>query len=184
MFAGKGLQGLAIVIITLVSIGGIVGFVLAYNYYPRKNVNIQYDGRCYELVGDAYESYKQLIEKLQLESLRLRLDAIEDSNALVRIAISGTTDEVYDLARNVQVIDVRAFGSIDKVLMEGLIQKSELERVVNLKPEIISNLAVLPSEHITEAESESIATHLAVITDQGIEQVMLKNSGVRKAECR
>lgn len=193
MLKGRGARTWAFVLVGLVFTAGIASFVLAYNSYPRKNVNILYDGACYELVEEAYESYRMLNARLQMEALRLRLNAIENPQAMLKIALSGSSQEVTEFVerRDVKITDARNFGGIDKILVEGFIMKSVLDDVVNSNyhageksDAILSNLALLPSDYITEAESDQIAAHLAIITDQGIEEIMLKKSGIRKSDCR
>ena len=36
--------------IVIFVIGGVISFLLAFNFYPEKNVNINVDGKCYELL--------------------------------------------------------------------------------------------------------------------------------------
>ena len=193
MFQGRGLQKWAVVLVAIAVIGGIVGFVLTYNYYPRKHVNIQYKGECYELFGDAYESYNRLNAKRQIESLKLQLNAIKEPDAPVRIALSGSTKEASDFAyaNDMQVLDTKRFEGIDKILVEGYIQKMKLASIVDdvsadtlLTDNILSNLAILPNQYISEDESKQIAMNLDIITAKGIEDMMQKNSGIKKAECR
>ncbi|MGH9976423.1 MAG: hypothetical protein ACRD8Z_11380, partial [Nitrososphaeraceae archaeon] len=51
---------LAIPIIIILTIGGIISFFLAYSFYPKKNVNVNVDGLCFELVGSAFNQYTNL----------------------------------------------------------------------------------------------------------------------------
>jgi uncharacterized membrane protein len=43
---------LAIPGILVLLVGGTIGFLLAFNYYPEKHVNVNVDGRCYELLDE------------------------------------------------------------------------------------------------------------------------------------
>ena len=46
--------------ILLLLVGGIIAFLLAFSYYPEKHVNVNIDGRCYELLDESNEKYKIL----------------------------------------------------------------------------------------------------------------------------
>ena len=39
---------------------GTIGFLLAFSYYPEKHVNVDIDGRCYELLDESNEKHKIL----------------------------------------------------------------------------------------------------------------------------
>jgi hypothetical protein len=39
---------------------GTVGFLLAFSYYPEKHVNVDIDGKCYELLDESNEKHKIL----------------------------------------------------------------------------------------------------------------------------
>ncbi|HZH39294.1 MAG TPA: hypothetical protein VEX17_04455, partial [Bacillales bacterium] len=47
-------------------IGGTIMLLLAFSFYPEKHVNINLNGRCYELLDEAYAKYKDL--EVQRES--------------------------------------------------------------------------------------------------------------------
>ena len=39
---------------------GTIGFLLAFSYYPEKHVNVDIDGKCYELLDISNEKHKIL----------------------------------------------------------------------------------------------------------------------------
>ena len=41
-------------------IGGVISFLLAFNFYPEKHVNVNVDGKCYELLDKANIQYQNL----------------------------------------------------------------------------------------------------------------------------
>ena len=51
---------LAIPGILILLVGGTIAFLLAFTYYPKKHVNVDIDGRCYELLDEANEKHKIL----------------------------------------------------------------------------------------------------------------------------
>ena len=89
---------LAIPIIVILAISGIISFFLAYNFYPKKNVNVNVDGICYELLGSAFDQYKNLETQRSVRALQLQLNAIEPPNAAIPISFSGTKDGVMEFS--------------------------------------------------------------------------------------
>jgi hypothetical protein len=91
---------LAIPIIVILVIGGILSFPLAYNFYPKKNVNVNIDDSCYELPGSAFDQYKKFYAQRSKRVLQLQVDAIEPTNALIPISYSGTEDSIREFSSN------------------------------------------------------------------------------------
>ena len=64
---------LALPAILILAIGGVISFLLAYNFYPEKHENVTIDGKCYELLDAAHEQYENLAARKDIETLRLKL---------------------------------------------------------------------------------------------------------------
>ena len=62
----------------------------------KKNVNINVDGSCYELLGSAFAQYKNLEAQKSIIALQLQLDAIESPSATIPISFSGTKDGIIE----------------------------------------------------------------------------------------
>ena len=71
-------------------VGGTASFFLAYGFYPKKNVNINVGGTCYEFLGSAFAEYKNLDAQKRISILKAQYNAIEPPNALIPIIFSGT----------------------------------------------------------------------------------------------
>ncbi|HEX5891406.1 MAG TPA: hypothetical protein VFY41_00965, partial [Nitrososphaeraceae archaeon] len=80
----------AIPAIVVVIIGGMVSGLMAYSFYPEKHVNVNIDGKCYELLDSANVQYQSLAAENEIEILRLQLDAIETEQATLPVTFSGT----------------------------------------------------------------------------------------------
>ena len=52
-------------IVALLAVG-TAGFFLAFSYYPEKHVNVDIDGKCYELLDVSNEKHKILRLKMKL----------------------------------------------------------------------------------------------------------------------
>ncbi|MDQ4074536.1 MAG: hypothetical protein M3162_09590, partial [Thermoproteota archaeon] len=82
--------------IIIALIGGTIMLGLAFSYYPEKHVNINLNGRCYELLDSAYAKYKNLEVQRENAIKRLQVQAIGDPALMVPISFSGTEKEVND----------------------------------------------------------------------------------------
>ncbi len=56
---------------------GTVGFLLAFSYYPEKHVNVDIDGKCYELLDTANEKHKILRAENEINVKQMQLSMIE-----------------------------------------------------------------------------------------------------------
>ena len=84
-------------IIVILIIGGTISFFLAYGFYPEKHVNVKVDGKCYELLDNALTKYNRLQAERELLILKLQINAIESSDAIVPVVYSGTREEIDNL---------------------------------------------------------------------------------------
>ena len=98
---------LVIPLIIIFIIAGAVSFSLAFTYYPKKNVNVNVDGICYEILGPAYADYKDLEAERELRVLAHEYNAIEKPNSIIPVVYTGTKDQVQDFISkyNVRVTD-------------------------------------------------------------------------------
>lgn len=68
---------------------------VADGFYPKKNVNINVDGSCYEFLGSAFAEYKYLDIQKRTSILKAQYNAIEPPNAFIP-EITEFTDK-YDI---------------------------------------------------------------------------------------
>ncbi len=93
---------LVIPLIIIFIIVGAISFSLAFTYYPKKNVNVNLDGICYEILGPAYADYKELEAQRGLRVLAHEYNAIEEPDAIIPIVYTGTKDQVQDFISKYQ----------------------------------------------------------------------------------
>jgi hypothetical protein len=82
-------------IVTLLAIG-TAGFLLAFSYYPEKHVNVDIDGKCYELLDTANEKHKILRAQNEINIKQIQLNMIEHSDASLPVVFSGFKEDVDD----------------------------------------------------------------------------------------
>jgi len=78
---------LAIPAVAILAIGGVISFLLAYNFCPETHENVTIDGKCYELLGEAHKQYVHLAARKDIETLRLQLRKVEPK---MRLYISSS----------------------------------------------------------------------------------------------
>ncbi len=174
-------------------------FFLAYNFYPEKHVNINLNGRCYELLDAAYVKYKNLETQRENEIKRLQVQAIGDPKIMVPISLSGTEKEVNDFINqnDVVVASRQVLGnnsSIDKTIVKGTILNSNLGRIINSSlvesnganhtQTIAFGLGIQPNPYITQAESQQITKNIHDIMLNRVKEIIAEKEGVKEAECR
>ena len=132
---------LAIPIIVILVISGTISFFLAYNFYPKKNVNVNIDGNCYELLGSSFDHYKNLEAQRSVRIFQLQLDAIEPPSAAIPISFSGTKNGVKEFSSryDINITENNQIGNIDKYVVDGIVKKPYLKQILEDLKTIDSN---------------------------------------------
>lgn len=180
-------------------IGGTIMLLLAFSFYPEKNVNINLNGRCYELLDVAYAKYKDLEVQRENEIKRLQVQAIGDPAIMVPISFSSTERQVNDFINqnDVDVSSRQLLGnnsSIDKTIVKGTMSNGNLERIINSSivennganhtQTIVFGLGIQPNPHITPSESQQITKNIYDIMLNRVKEIIAEKEGVKEAECR
>lgn len=180
-------------------IGGILLFFAAYNFYPHKNVNIDINGDCYEFLGKAYALYKNLENTKERELLRMQIQAIEDPNAMVPIAFSGSQVQVDSILNSskLTVTNRQTFGDnqthVDKIIIKGLANLSLLQTYYqdwntssskNQQQQTSPKIGILPNKFISLSESDQIEKSVDRFMVKGIERILGTKDGIKPTECR
>ena len=188
---------LAIPIIVILAISGIISFFLAYNFYPKKNVNVNVNGVCYELLGSAFDQYKDLEVQRALRTLQLQLNAIEIPNAAIPVSFSGTKDGVTEFSSryDINITENNQIGNTDKYIVNGMVQKPYLKQILEdlktidsnpLNSTVLSTVGLRPNSFITQEEGRQIAQNAIGFMQTGI-RLIVENDNTRDintAECR
>jgi hypothetical protein len=76
---------------------GLSVFWVVYRFYPEKRENINLNGRCYELTGQAHEEFVKLTAEQKKNGLILQLNKIEEINARIPVTFTGPagSERVY-----------------------------------------------------------------------------------------
>lgn len=194
---------LTIPIIIILIIGGTISFLLAYGFYPKKNININVAGTCYEFLGSAFAEYKNLDAKKEMKILKLQYHAIEPPNAPIPITFSGSQEEITDFidqyeidrVEKQQVGDISNNNSyIDKYIVKGTIAKPYFKEILDgLSPEdfdplnktIQGSVGLQPNPLLTSEEGKEISMTVNDFMKKGIQQIIEGNhDGIKQAECR
>ena len=177
---------------------GTIGFLLAFSYYPEKHVNVDIDGRCYELLDASNERHKILRAQNEINIKQMQLNMIEYGNASLPIVFSGFKDNVddfikqYDIKNIVSMQKVSDNPTFDKFIIKATLSKNELEKIVNdlrindFYPtlSVKGSIGLGPNKYISSEEGKIISTESNKFMDNGIKEIVESNVGIKQAECR
>jgi len=194
---------LAIPLIVIFIIVGAVSFSLAFTYYPKKNVNVNVDGICYEILGSAYADYKDLEAERELRVLAHEYNAIEEPNAIIPMLYTGTKDQVQDFISkyNIIVTDNQEIGGemystndyIGKTIIKGEISKANLLKVITglsslnkvSNENILYHLGIQSNTFLSSEEREKISSDSKNFMLEGIQKIIEnRKDSIKQAECR
>ena len=194
---------LAIPLIIIFIIVGAVSFSLAFTYYPKKNVNVNVDGICYEILGPAYADYKDLEAERELRVLAHEYNAIEKPNAIIPMVYTGTKDQVQDFISkyNIIVTDNQEIGGemystndyIGKTIIKGEISKPNLLKVITdlsslnkvSNENLLYHLGIQSNTFLSSEERERISSDSKSFMLEGIQNILEnRKDSIKQAECR
>jgi len=194
---------LAIPLIVIFIIVGAVSFSLAFTYYPKKNVNVNVDGICYEILGSAYADYKDLEAERELRVLAHEYNAIEEPNAIIPMLYTGTKDQVQDFISkyNIIVTDNQEIGGemystndyMGKTIIKGEISKPNLLKVITdlsslnkvSNENLLYHLGIQSNTFLSSEEREKISSDSKNFMLEGIQKILEnRKDSIRQAECR
>ena len=189
---------LGIPIIAALIIGGLISFLLVFNFYPEKHENIQIDGKCYELTGDAHKTYNSLISQSKKNSLVSQINKIENMNASIPITFVGQNTEIDDFIDKYQILvttrdNITLFpniagsvisGNISAINLSSIINKLDLNNLSSISKTLEGSLAVIPNSQITPQEFKEISLLQERFLQDGLRKIIRNLDGASPAECR
>ena len=189
---------LAIPGILVLLVGGTIGFLLAFNYYPEKHVNVNVDGRCYELLDAANEKYTILRAQNEINIKKLQLNMIEYSDASLPVTFSGFKENVDDFIKQYNIRNIISVQKVSdnptfvKYIIKATLSKNELEKIVNdlTLTDYYPTLSVRggvglgPNKYISSEERKVISAESKDFMENGIKDIVESNVGIKSAECR
>lgn len=184
-------------ILALLAIG-TVGFLLAFSYYPEKHVNVNIDGKCYELLDSSHEKHKILRAENEINVKQMQLNMIEQSDASLPIVFSGFKESVddfirqYDIRNIISIQKVSDNPAFDKYIIKTTLSKNELQEIVNdltvsdFYPtlSVKGSLGLGPNKYISSEEGKVISAESKDFMQNGIKNIVKYNVGIKLAECR
>jgi hypothetical protein len=197
-------QRLAIPIIVILAIGGITSFFLAYSFYPKKNVNVNVDGLCFELIGSAFNEYQNLDAQRAIRILRLQLNVMDSHVDFIPITFTGTNDEIsmFSSKYNIGTTKSDKIGNesesmsyVDKYIVDGIISKANFKRIIDgltiqdfdlLNKTVESTVGVQPNSYLSQEESREIVQNIKNFMQAGVKRIIESSdtSVIESAECR
>ena len=184
--------------ILVLLVGGTIGFLLAFNYYPEKHVNVNVDGKCYELLDESNEKHKILRAQNEINMKKMQLNMIESDDASLPVTFSGFKENVddfikqYNLRNIVSMQKVSDNPTFDKFIIKATLAQNELQKIVNdltlsdFYPTVSvrGSVGLGPNQYISSEERKVISAESKEFMENGIKNIVESNVGVKSAECR
>ena len=187
-------------IVALLAVG-TAGFLLAFSYYPEKHVNVDIDGKCYELLDVSNEKHKILRAEDEINVKQMQLNMIEHNNTSLPIVFSGFKKDLddfinqYDIRNILSVQKVSDNPTFDKYIIKATLSKNELQKIVNdltisdFYPmlSVKGSVGLGPNKYISTEEGKVISAESKKFMQKGIKNIVESNievEGIKLAECR
>jgi hypothetical protein len=187
-------------IVALLAVG-TAGFLLAFSYYPEKHVNVDIDGKCYELLDVSNEKHKILRAEDEINVKQMQLNMIEYKDTSLPIVFSGFKKDLDDFInqyniRNILLIQkVSDNPTFDKFIIKATLSKNELQKIVNdltisdFYPmlSVKGSVGLGPNKYISTEEGKVISAESKKFMQKGIKNIVESNievEGIKLAECR
>ena len=187
-------------IVALLAVG-TAGFLLAFSYYPEKHVNVDIDGKCYELLDVSNEKHKILRAEDEINVKQMQLNMIEHKDTSLPIVFSGFKKDLddfiyqYDIRNILSVQKVSDNPTFDKYIIKATLSKNELQKIVNdltisdFYPmlSVKGSVGLGPNKYISIEEGKVISAESKKFMQNGIKNIVESNievEGIKLAECR
>jgi hypothetical protein len=184
--------------ILVLLVGGTIGFLLAFSYYPEKHVNVNVDGKCYELLDESNEKHKILRAQNEINMKNMQLNMIKSDVVSLPITFSGFKENVddfikqYNLRNIISMQKVSDNPTFDKFIIKATLSKKELQKIVNdlILSDFYPTLSVRgsvglgPNQYISSEERKVISAESKEFMKIGIKNIVESNVGIKSAECR
>lgn len=184
--------------IIILVIGGLASFYLAYNFYPEKHENVNIDGKCYELLGQAHNEYVDLSARKEIETLRLLLDKVKPYNAILPIIMSGRDSEIQNLSNKYHFDitsqeKVKYYSNLDASVITANVSRPTFAKMINdlsvndfypSSKSVLGSIGLEPNKYISDEDGKHISLELDNFMKNEIRKIVASSDGVEPAECR
>ena len=187
-------------IVSLLAVG-TAGFLLAFSYYPEKHVNVDIDGKCYELSDVSNEKHKILRAEDEINVKQMQLNMIEYKDTSLPIVFSGFKKDLDDFINQYNIRNILSVQKVsdnptfDKFIIKTTLSKNELQKIVNdltisdFYPmlSVKGSVGLGPNKYISIEEGKVISAESKKFMQNGIKNIVESNievEGIKLAECR
>lgn len=189
---------LGIPIIASLIVGSLISFFIVFNFYPEKHENIQIDGNCYELTGNAHKAYNYLVAQSKKNYLTLLLSKISEMNTIIPITFTGQNTEIDKFIDryNITVTSEQSVtfypningsvinGNISGIGLSGIIKNLSVNDLLATSKSIPGSVSIMPNTQITTEEFIDVSLLQNQFIQNGLRSILNNSEGVRPAECR
>ena len=186
--------------IIIFEIEGVISFLLAFNFYPEKHVNVNVDGKCYKLLDKANIQYQNLAATNRLLVLKMQIGYIESANSKIPIIFSGYEERINEFLQiyPFQIIEKQNITnsvnpSLNKNIVKAIVSKNELSNLINnskisdfyqYSNSIIGSIGIQSTQYFTLEEGKAVSNKSKELMYNGLKEIIERKEGVKSAECR
>jgi hypothetical protein len=189
---------LGIPIIGSLIVGGLISFIIVFNFYPEKHENVQVDGKCFELKGTAHNAYNQLLAQSKKDYLKILTSEISNPSTMIPITFTGQNTEIY---RFVDKYDIAVtsrqnitfypntqgsviIGNVSGITLSVIVNNLSLNDLLASSKSILGSISIIPNKQITQLELENASLLEKKFVQNGLTTIIKNSDDVSPAECR
>jgi hypothetical protein len=189
---------LGIPIIGSLIVGGLISFIIVFNFYPEKHENVQVDGKCFELKGAAHNAYNQLLAQSKKNYLKILTSEISNSSAMIPITFTGQNTEIYSFVDKYDIAVTSRqnitfypntqgsviIGNVSGITLSVIVNNLSLNDLLASSKSIPGSISIIPNEQITQLELENASLLEKGFVQNGLTTIIKNSDDVAAAECR
>jgi hypothetical protein len=189
---------LGIPIIATLIVGGLISFMLVFNFYPEKHENVKVDGKCFELKGTAHNTYTHLLAQSKKNYLEKLTSNIIDLNSILPITFTGQNSEIYKFIDKHDIAvtskqNVIFYPNINGSVIIGNVRGTTLSNIINnlsindllaSSKSIAGSISIMPNSQITAQDFQNASLLQNQFVQTGLRTIVKNSDDVTEAECR
>jgi len=179
-------------------VGGLISFILVFNFYPEKHENVQVDGKCFELKGSAHNTYNHLFAESKKNYLENLTSKITDPNSIIPITFTGQNSEIYKFIDKygIEVTSKKSvlfyphingsviIGNVSGTILSSIIKDISQDDLVPSSKSILGSISIMPNAQMTERDFENASLLRDQFVQNGLRNIVKNSDDVTAAECR
>jgi hypothetical protein len=189
---------LGIPIIATLIVGGLISFILVFNFYPEKHENVQVDGKCFELKGAAHNTYNHLLAQSKKNYLENLTSKITDLNSIIPVTFTGQNSEIYKFIdkHDITVTSKQnvifypningsvIIGNVPGTMLSSIINDLSVNDLVPSSKSIPGSISIMPNPQLMQQDFKNASLLRDQFVQTGLRTIVKNSDDATEAECR